>query len=93
MFYNIAMKNSKTLSVTLPPDMLRRAHALAKRESRTMSELVREALRHYERRTWWDEVNAYGASRAELTKSRAEDIDRLIRESRRERAISEPATD
>ncbi len=25
-----------------------------------MSELVREALRHYDRRAWWDEVNAHG---------------------------------
>ena len=43
-----------------PPDMLKRAQSIAKKESRTMSELIREALRHYERRSWWDDVNAYG---------------------------------
>ena len=35
------MRNTKTLSVTLPPDMLKRAQSIAKKESRTMSELIR----------------------------------------------------
>jgi predicted DNA-binding protein len=43
------MRTTKTLSVTLPPEMLSRVEALAKKENRTMSELVREALRQYER--------------------------------------------
>lgn len=42
------MRISKTISFTLPPDMLLRAEALAKAENRTMSELIREALRQYE---------------------------------------------
>jgi predicted transcriptional regulator len=44
------MRTSKTLSVSLPPAQLRRAERLAKRENRTLSELVREALRHYEKK-------------------------------------------
>jgi predicted transcriptional regulator len=44
--------------------MLKRAQSIAKKESRTMSELIREALRHYERRSWWDEINAYGRAKA-----------------------------
>jgi len=43
------MRTSQIISITLPPEMLTRAVALAKKENRTMSELVREALRHYER--------------------------------------------
>lgn len=70
------------MSVTLPPEMLKRAQSLAKRESRTMSELVREALRHYDRRAWWDEVNAYGRQRAEERGLGEADVDRLIHESR-----------
>jgi len=58
------MRSTKTLSVTIPPAMLSRAEALAKKENRTMSELVREALRHYERQRWWEETNAYGLARA-----------------------------
>lgn len=42
------MRLSKTVSITLPPEMLARAVAMAQAEHRTMSELIREALRHYE---------------------------------------------
>jgi len=47
------MRTTKTLSITIPPEMLSRAEELAKKENRTMSELVREALRCYERQRWW----------------------------------------
>lgn len=76
------MRNTKTLSITLPPDMLRKAQIIAKRESRTMSELIREALRHYERRSWWNEVNAYGQSKAAADGIREQDVDRLVHELR-----------
>jgi predicted transcriptional regulator len=78
----MGMRSTKTLSVTLPPDMLKRAQSIAKRESRTMSELIREALRHYERRSWWDQVNEYGRARAERQGIREEDVDRLVHEVR-----------
>jgi CopG family transcriptional regulator/antitoxin EndoAI len=77
------MRSTRTLSITLPPEMLKRAQSIAKRESRTMSELVREALRHYDRRAWWDEVNAYGRQRAEERGLREGDVERLVHESRR----------
>jgi predicted DNA-binding protein len=77
------MRSTRTLSVTLPPEMLKRAQSIAKRESRTMSELVREALRHYDRWAWWDEVNAYGRERAKERGLREGDVDRLVHESRR----------
>ena len=77
------MRSTRTLSVTLPPEMLKRAQSIAKRESRTMSELVREALRYYDRRAWWDEVNAYGRQRAEERGLREGDVERLVHESRR----------
>jgi CopG family transcriptional regulator / antitoxin EndoAI len=69
--------------VTLPPEMLKRAQSIAKRESRTMSELVREALRQYERRSWWDEVNAYGRRRAEEVGIGEGDVERVVQEVRR----------
>jgi len=76
------MRSTRTLSVTLPPDMLKRAQSIAKKESRTMSELVREALRHYERRTWWDEANGYGRARAQRQGIGEQDVNRIIHESR-----------
>jgi CopG family transcriptional regulator / antitoxin EndoAI len=63
--------------------MLKRAQSIAKRESRTMSELVREALRHYDRRVWWDEVNSYGRQRADDRGLRERDVERAVHESRR----------
>jgi metal-responsive CopG/Arc/MetJ family transcriptional regulator len=47
MFYNVSMRTAKTVSITLPPDLLVKAQELAQREHRTMSELFREALRRY----------------------------------------------
>lgn len=41
------MRTAKTVSITLPPDLLMKAQELAQREHRTMSELFREALRRY----------------------------------------------
>ena len=80
------MRNTRTLSVTLPPDMLKRAQSIAKKESRTMSELIREALRHYERRSYlsstWDEVNAYDRAQAASQGIREQDVDRLVHGAR-----------
>jgi CopG family transcriptional regulator / antitoxin EndoAI len=41
------MRIAKTVSITLPPDLLIKAQEVAQREHRTMSELFREALRRY----------------------------------------------
>jgi metal-responsive CopG/Arc/MetJ family transcriptional regulator len=42
------MRTSKVLSVSLPADMLSRVETLARAEDRTISELIREAIRTYE---------------------------------------------
>ena len=86
MFYNIDMKTMKTLSVTIPPEMLHKAERLAKKEHRTMSELVREALRHYERNQIWEEIEQYGrqsAARAGIKTE--EDVVKAIHDLRRKR--------
>lgn len=49
-----------------------------------MSELVREALRQYERNKWWDEMNAYGRKSAEKAGVRTEeDVVEAVHEFRR----------
>ncbi len=79
------MRTTKTLSITLPPEMLSRAEALAKKENRTMSELIREALRHYERQRWWEEMNAYGREKATAVGvSSEDDVVRAVHEYRRD---------
>jgi len=79
------MRTSKTLSITLPPEMLSRAEQLARQESRTMSELVREALRYYERMRWWEEMNSYGRARAEELGLTERDVVPLVQRVREER--------
>ena len=41
------MRITKVYSITMPPEMGKQAERLAKKENRTMSELMREALRRY----------------------------------------------
>ncbi len=86
------MRTTKTLSVTLPPEMLTRAERIARKENRTMSELVREALRYYERRNWWEEMNAYGRKTAGRAGVKTEDdVVEAVHELRRaKRARARP---
>ena len=44
----MSTRTTKVYSITMPPDLGRQAEQLAKDESRTMSELVREAIRRYQ---------------------------------------------
>jgi len=41
------MRTTKVISISLPPAQYKEAARLAKKENRTMSELMREALRTY----------------------------------------------
>lgn len=79
------MRTTKTISISLPPEMLKQAERVAKKEGRTKSELVREALRRYIQARQWEELNSYGRARARELGIREEDIDRLIHEYRTER--------
>lgn len=79
------MRTTKVLSVTLPDEMLKNARKLAKKENRTMSELVREALRRYEAVQRLKDLQSYGERRARELGIKEEDVDRLIDEYRAER--------
>jgi CopG family transcriptional regulator / antitoxin EndoAI len=79
------MRTTKVLSVTLPEAMLKEAKKRAKKENRTMSELVREALRRYESLESLRELQAYGERRARELGITQEDVDRLIHEDRAEK--------
>ena len=79
------MRTSKVVSITLPPAMLKKAERLAKRENRTMSELMREALRHYQRSRQLDELNAYGRAKATEMGLTEADVVPLVKAWRGER--------
>ena len=46
-------RNTKTITFSLPPEMARQVQDVMREEGRTMSEMIREALRNYmEEREW-----------------------------------------
>jgi CopG family transcriptional regulator / antitoxin EndoAI len=84
------MRTTKVLSITLPEPMLALAKERAKKENRTMSELVREALRRYEWTEWLKEIRPYAEERAQAAGIfTEEDVDRVIHEARAERRAAE----
>jgi predicted transcriptional regulator len=80
-------RKSKVYTISLPPELAQKAEALAQRDSRTMSELFREAFRTYsaqQARTTLDELGEYAAGRNPKGYTEA-DVPRLIREVRAEK--------
>jgi CopG family transcriptional regulator/antitoxin EndoAI len=79
------MRTSKILPISLPPEMLDNVTQLAKKEHRTKSELVREALRRYIEDKEWESIRSYGAARAKARGITEADVDRIIHEHRQEK--------
>lgn len=80
-------RKSKVYTISLPPELAQRAEALARRDSRTMSELFREAFRTYaaqQARRTLDELGAYAEGRNPQGYGEA-DVPGLIREVRAEK--------
>ncbi len=78
--------NTKTITVSFPVELAEQAEQLAKTESRTMSELFREAFRTYRVAAVRKRLvagNAYAQGRAPHRYTEA-DVERLVDESRSE---------
>jgi Arc/MetJ-type ribon-helix-helix transcriptional regulator len=87
------MRTTKVVSITLPPAMFEEAQALAKQENRTMSELVREALRRYQFNQIIQRTRAQMEAVADETDVHTEeDVVRVIREFRQENAARKRET-
>ena len=68
---------TKTVTLSLPPEMDKKISALMKKEGRTRSELLREALRRYMEEQEWKGTLRYGRMRAKekgITEDQVEDI-------------------
>ncbi len=77
------MKSTKNISISLPLPMCKFVEKLAKEESRTISELVREALRQYQSKTEWQKIRLWGSHLAKQKKLSPKDIENLIDEIRK----------
>lgn len=89
----MASRTSKTYTISLPPDLAAKAESLARRDSRTMSELFREAFRTYysqQARQTLEDINRYAATRNPM-KYTEDDVPRLIREVRANASIPKHA--
>ena len=70
-------------TISLPPILSKKALKLAKEESRTKSELVREALRYYMERRIMDDFRHKLLDKLKNTGIRNEnDVEKLINETR-----------
>ena len=68
---------TKTVTLSLPREMVDKIEELMKEEGRTRSELLREALRRYMKEQEWEEITRYGRMRAKekgITEDQIEDI-------------------
>jgi CopG family transcriptional regulator / antitoxin EndoAI len=76
-------RTSRVFTISLPPELARKAEALARRDSRSMSELFREAFRTYyaqQARHALEEIGEYAATRNPgYTEA---DVPRLVKEVR-----------
>jgi CopG family transcriptional regulator/antitoxin EndoAI len=81
-----AKRHSRVYTISLPPELALKAEALAKRDSRTMSELFREAFRSYyaqQARRTLEDIGDYAAGRNPGYTDA--DVPRLIKEVRRDK--------
>jgi predicted transcriptional regulator len=78
---------SKVYTISLPPELAQKAEALARRDSRTMSELFREAFRTYyahQARATLAEIGEYAATRNPMGYVET-DVPKLIKDFRQEK--------
>jgi predicted transcriptional regulator len=86
------MRTTRVVSITLPPPLFDQAQALAKEENRTMSELMREALRRYERERFFEKMRVQMKPAADrLGVHTEEDVVRVIHEFRQEQKLAAQA--
>jgi len=75
-----------TVNLSFQEDLLERIDAVAQRESRSRSELIREAARQYvERRNRWESAFEIGEKIAQDKGLRPEDVESEIRDYRENR--------
>ena len=74
------MRTTKIMSLSLPPELLREAERVAKKEGRTKSELFREALRRYIQEERWHELQRYGMRQAKKLGLKEPTADNFITE-------------
>lgn len=77
------MRATRPITISLPEELLRDTERIAKEESRTRSELIRDALRQYLASRRWQRLRQWGADTAERLGLKTEgDLQRLLDQAR-----------
>ncbi len=87
-------RTTRQFTISLPPDLAEQVTAIAKAESRTISELFREAFRMYRTGRVRALLNAsqQAGRRTRHMGYKPEDVERLIHETRNEKKPRKPRT-
>ena len=81
------MRTYQTMSLSMPPRLLKQVLSLARQEGKTKSELMREALRQYIEMKEMRKAQSIFSKRArELGIKDEDDIERIVEEYRSEQA-------
>lgn len=70
-------KTTQTVTLSIPPEMVEEVEEVMNEERRTMSELLREALKRYIEDRKWRKIYLYGEMKAKekgITEDQIEDI-------------------
>lgn len=76
-------KKTKIISISLPPDMTEEIQDMAKEERRSVSEVIREALRQYAANRDLKSVRKEASKSAKRKGIKPDDVDRIVHEGRR----------
>lgn len=71
-------RTTRTMTLSLPPEMAKQVDELTKEEGRTRSELFREALRRYIEERKWTRLYRYGELKAWEKGIKEEQIEDLV---------------
>ena len=88
MSYSSDTRPSRTVTISLPPELAHEVDQLAAAEHRTRSELLREAFRQYvTNRKRWESLFAYGERQAQAVGLTSEEaVAEAVKARRRQRA-------
>lgn len=81
-------RTTKTITFSLPPEMAERVDVVMKRQGRSRSEFLREAVLRYMEECDWKQLLQYGEERARKKGIGPEDVSRLVEEYRAEANLS-----
>ena len=73
------MRTTKPITISLPTDLARETQRVAREESRTSSDLIRDALQQYLTSRRWRRLRQWGAETADRLGLKTEaDLQRLL---------------